>query len=538
MSLPTYTSTVLSSSEEYKGNVQGWKILLDELDRKTRYAETQGKQVYIDRHIARGMMLARDRISFLLDEDSPFLELQAFAGLDLKDEPPCANLIAGIGRVAQIQVMIISHIPTSNAGAWSESMVKKQIRMMQIATENGLPVVALVQSAGVFLPNQFKIFHPGGQLFRDLVNHSLAGNHSCSIVFGSGTAGGAYQPGLSAHTIFVDKQAQVFLGGPPLVEQATGEKISAEELGGAEMHSKISGLSDELAQDEFDAIAKARQWIVSLSIERKTAQKRNVKRYLEPRCDPEELLGIVSTNLKTPFDMHEVIARIVDDSRIMPFKPQYGTNLPCVFAEICGHPIGILGNNNGVIYDAESGKAVQFISVCNTRSIPIIFMHNVTGFMVGSKSERSGLIKHGAQFVGAVVASKVPHISIVCGASYGAGNYAMCGRSYNPRFLFSWANSRCSVMGSQQLSGVLSSIARSSAASKASTVDEDDIKQKEEVFRQQVERDGSVWRTSAAGLDDGVIDPRDTREVLRICLEVVKTQGVEGWKGMSGVSRM
>lgn len=535
MSLAVYASSLLKESAEYKQNQSQWGDLLAVLQEKTLYSRRQGLDVYTKRHIDRGMMLARDRIDLLLDEDSTFLELQPFIGLDLQDEPPCANLIAGIGVVVGRPVMIISHIPTSNAGAWSEYMVKKQVRNMEIATENALPVIALVQSAGVFLPNQFAIFHPGGQIFRDLVNHALAGNQSCSIVFGSGTAGGAYQPALSSHTIFVDKQAQVFLGGPPLVEQATGEKIGAEELGGAEMHSKTSGLSDILASDEFDALQKAREWAMTLGA---AADASPTTHFLPPRHSAEELLGIVSTNLKTPFDMLEVIARIVDDSRMMQYKPLYGINLPCTFAQIHGHSVGIIANNNGVIYESESGKAVQFIAACNQRSIPIIFLHNVTGFMVGSRSERAGLIRHGAQFVGAIVASRVPHISIICGASYGAGNYAMCGRSYRPRFLFSWPNSRCSVMGSQQLSGVLSSIARSSAKSKGLQVDEQDVLKNEATFRDRVERDGSVWRTTAAGLDDGIIDPRDTREVLSTCLALFARQGVRGWTGMHGVSRM
>ena len=309
--------------------------------------------------------------------------------------------------------------------------------------------------------------------------------------------------------------------------------VTAEDLGGAEMHSRISGLSDSLASDEFDAIAKAREWLSSLSLS--TVSPRPC---IAPHYDPEELLGIVSTNLKTPFDIIEVVARIVDDSRFMLFKPTFGKNLACMFAEISGHPVGIIGNNNGILYEPESAKAVHFISMCNQRNVPIIFLHNVTGFMVSQATERGGLIKRGASFVGAIVASRVPHISIVCGASYGAGNYAMNGRSYAPRFLFSWPNSRCSVMGAAQLSGVLSSITRSSAASRGNKVDEAEVARKEEQFRARVEEDGSVWRTSAAGLDDGVIDPRDTREVLSICLDVVTKDGVQGWQGMNGVSRL
>ncbi|BFZ55811.1 hypothetical protein PYCC9005_002852 [Savitreella phatthalungensis] len=532
--LTPLADSCIRDAAAFKSNEQSWSALLKELDQKTSYSRGQGAQIYLDRHVQRGMLLARDRISLLLDEDSPWLELLPFAGLDLPDEPPCANLIAGIGRVSNQIVLVLSHIPTINGGAWSEHMVKKQVRVMEIATENRLPVVALVQSAGVFLPNQFKIFHPGGQIFHDLVNHSLQGLGSCSIVFGSGTAGGAYQPGLSSHAIYVERQAQVFLGGPPLVKMATGEEISSEELGGASMHSKISGVSDELAMTEFDAIAKAREWVTSLALTQVARQKS----FVPPRLSEADLLGLVSTNLKTPFDMLQVIARLVDDSRVALFKPAYGVNLVCASAQIRGHNVAFIANNNGVLYNAESDKAVQFIMACNVRQVPIVFLHNVTGFMVGSKTERSGLIKAGSRHVGAIVASTVPHISIICGASYGAGNYAMCGRSYRPRFLFSWPNSRCSVMGAQQLSGVLSTIARSSAKSKGATVDEEQVLKREEQFRQRVEQDGSVYRTSAALLDDGIIDPRDTREVLGICLDVVTKDGVNGDPGMRGVSRM
>lgn len=527
--------SLVRDSQEFSGNATQWQTLLSELDTKLAYSRGQGQQVYCDRHIRRGMMLSRDRIDLLLDEGSQFVELLPFAGLGLKDEPPCANLIAGIGRVAGQLVMVVSHIPTVNGGAWSEYMVKKQIRVMEIATENHLPVVALVQSAGVFLPNQFKIFHPGGQIFRDLVNHALAGNGSCSIVFGSGTAGGAYQPGLSGHSIFVERQAQVFLGGPPLVKMATGETITAEDLGGAAMHSKISGVSDELATTEFEAIRKAREWVSSLNL---TPSGLASPSYLPPRLSEEDFFGLVSTNIKTPFDMLQVVARLVDDSRVSIFKPAYGANLLCASAAIQGHAVGVIANTNGVLYNAESDKAVQCIMSCNQRNVPIVFLHNVTGFMVGSKTEQSGLIKAGSRHVGAIVASRVPHISIVCGASYGAGNYAMCGRSYKPRFLFSWPNSRCSVMGAQQLSGVLSTIARSSAKSRGKQVDEAQVELREAEFRQRVEDDSNVYRTSAELLDDGVIDPRDTREVLGLCLQVVTKEGVRGHEGMRGVSRM
>ncbi|BFZ62146.1 hypothetical protein YB2330_003228 [Saitoella coloradoensis] len=530
--LPVLGSHYEVSSNQAAENRTRWEALLLGLDEKLEGTAGQGSENYIQRHFQRGMLLARDRIRLLLDADSPFLELLSFAGYELPHGSPAASLVAGIGLVSGVKCLITAHIPTINGGAWNEYTVKKQDRISRIAQENGLPLIALVQSAGVFLPRQFHIFHPGGRLFHDLAVRSSLGTSSCAIVFGSSTAGGAYQPALSDYTIFVEKQAQVFLGGPPLVKMATGEVVSAEDLGGAEMHASVSGLGDGLAADEFEAIAKARTWVSTLKHD-PIARTLPIKSS-EPFYDPEELLGIVSADIRKPFDMHEVVARIVDSSKMEEFKPLYGKNLLTGWARIHGYMVGIIGNVNGVLFSPESKKGAQFIRMCNSTNTPIIFLHNVTGFMVGKSTERGGLIKDGAQFVSAVAVSKVPHIGVICGASYGAGNYAMCGRSYDPRFLFAWPNSRVSVMGPDQLAGVMEQISRSSL----SKISEEERAKRTAELRAKVEQESSAYHTSAHLLDDGIIDPRDTRDVLGMCLEVVAETGIVGAEGFRGVSRM
>ncbi|KAK4894407.1 hypothetical protein LTR27_007291 [Elasticomyces elasticus] len=486
----------------------------------------EGAEKYLSRHQERGQLLARDRISLLLDPDSPFLELCPFAGVGQKDVPPCGNLIAGIGSICGRSCLVVSHIPTQNGGAWSTSTIPKQNRVTEIATENGLPIVALVQSAGVFLPKQFKIFHAGGEIFRELGRRSQLGQQSCAVVFGTATAGGAYHPALSDYSIFVKNQAQVFLGGPPLVRMATGEVVDAEVLGGAETHAKLTGLADQLAVDDLDAIRKAREWVLALPF---PVQNHITKEDpLPPRYPAEDLLYLVDPDIRKPFDMKEVILRLVDDSRFSAFKPGFGTNLMTGFAQIFGHNVGIIANRIPVIHGDEASKGAQFVRQCNQSDTPILFLHNVTGFMVGSKAEHSAIIKKGAQMVSAVSCSKVPAISVILGASYGAGNYAMCGRSFKPRFLFTWPSARCSVMGPDQLAGVMQTLEAQSAKSKGSQVDEAAVQKRVQALRDTVQRDGDCYRTSSYLHDDGVIDPRDTRDVLGMCLEVVKVNEVKG----------
>ena len=539
---PVIESTVDIRQEHFIANRRAWQPLIDKFEAALATACSEGNDASRSRHQIRGQILARDRISLLLDDDSPFLELCLFAGHGMRDSSPCANIIAGIGTVYGRQCMIISHIPTISGGAWTEFTVVKQNRVTEIATENHLPVIGLVQSAGVNLPYQFRVFHKGGQIFRDLAIRSQLNLPSCAVVFGSSTAGGAYHPALSDHTIFVKDQAQVFLGGPPLVKMATGEIVEAEALGGAKIHAEVTGLADQIAIDEFDAIRKVREWVTSLSNNNNPSTS-TTSLPLPPRYPSSDLLSLVSPDIRKPFPMTEVLLRLVDDSRHSPFKPTFGPNLITTFTQIHGHKTGIIANATPVIHADEALKGTQFIRLCNQQSLPIIFLHNVTGFMVGPKAEHQGIIKKGAQFVSAVSVSRVPHISVIIGASYGAGNYAMCGRSYRPRFLFAWPSGRCSVMGPEQLAGVMETVQGRSRANRQGRNEDDEKKkrkQKKEVqdLRDRVEREGECYSTSAVVLDDGIIDPRDTRDVLGMCLEVVKIPPVRGADEHRALARM
>ncbi|CAM1501358.1 Fc.00g105200.m01.CDS01 [Cosmosporella sp. VM-42] len=522
---------------DYPANRSKWETVINEFDQKLKQVSSEGSEASLLKHYERGQLLrkshhhlgggigaeancvlARDRIALLLDEESPFLELGSFAGFEIPGSNCCANLIAGIGLVSGRPCLAMSHIPTQSGGAWNEMTVVKVNRIMEIGMENDLPLISLVQSAGVFLPQQFRVFHKGGQLFRDLAIRSQQGKPSCAVVFGSSTAGGAYHPALSDYTIFVEKQAQVFLGGPPLVKMATGETIEAEELGGANIHGTVTGLADQIALDEFDAIQKAREWVAMLRPPKPSSELLSPS--IPPRYPMDDLFSIVNPDVRKPFDMREVLLRIVDDSRLLNFKPKFGPNLLTAWAHLHGSRIGIVANQTPVIHPNEALKGAQFIRMCNQEGVPIVFLHNVTGFMVGSKAEHAAIIKAGAQLVSAVSCSKVPHISVILGASYGAGNYAMCGRSYRPRFLFTWPTGRCSVMGPDQLAGVMETIkAKSKSAGERSP---EEAKAQAEKMRKQAQRDAECYSTSSMLIDDGVIDPRDTRDVIGMCLGVVK----------------
>ncbi|KAJ4524879.1 hypothetical protein HRR83_000517 [Exophiala dermatitidis] len=534
---PAIESKPNSLDAQSKANRDAWAPVLEQYEKNLQATTSEGTEISLKRHQARGQLLARDRISLLLDPDTPFLELCSFAGFGLKDSSPCASLIAGIGSVCGRLCLIRSHVPSQSGGAWNEYTVLKQNRVTEIANENNLPIIALIQSAGVFLPQQFKVFHKGGQLFRDLALRSRNGKPTCSVVFGSSTAGGAYDPALSDYTIFVKDQAQVFLGGPPLVKMATGEVIDAESLGGASIHGSVTGLADQIAMDEFDAVRKARDWVLTLD-DSTLPLPRQISPPLSPRYPAEEILSLVNPDIRKPFDMREVLLRIVDDSRLLFFKPEYGRNLLTAFTRIQGIPTAIIANQTPVIHADEASKGAQFIRLCNQQRTPIVFLHNVTGFMVGSKAEHSAIIKKGAQFVSAVSCSTVPHISVILGASYGAGNYAMCGRAYRPRFLFTWPIGRCSVMGPDQLSGVMRTVETNSAKAKGVKLDPKDIDARVNKFRDGVQRDSECYRTSSVLLDDGIIDPRDTRDVLGMCLEIVNNAPIEGAEAHRALARM
>ncbi|KAI9251812.1 carboxyl transferase [Phascolomyces articulosus] len=531
-------TTVVTTTAEFKQNKEEWEGLLSDLNERLEEATNEGKPKHIALHRKRGQLPARERIQLLLDEDSPFLELCALAGYGQEDMTVGGSIVAGIGLVSGVLCIVSATVPTLFGGAMNEASVLKSGRIHQIAMENRLPTITLTQSAGANLQQQFRVFHRGGAGFRNQALQSKAQIPSCCVVFGSSTAGGAYQPGMSDYVIMVRKQAQVYLGGPPLVQMATGEITDSESLGGADMHSRVSGVSDQLANDEYDAIRKAREWMANLNWDTKgqLPLRHLTGQYEEPHYDPEELLGIVSANIRLPFDATEVILRLVDGSRFTTFKPNYGGNLVCGWGFIQGIPVGIIANNN-VIFTQEANKATQFIQLCNIKNTPLIYLQNITGFMVGKQYEEEGIIKAGSRFINAVSNSEVPAITIVMGASYGAGNYAMSGRAYNPRFLFSWPNSRCSVMGSEQLAGVLDIVMRQGAKRAGVKIDEELAEQRKQLFQLSVEAESDVYYTSARLLDDGIIDPRNTRTVLGYCLNAIYSNKVQGGN-IYGVSRM
>ncbi|WP_235834837.1 acyl-CoA carboxylase subunit beta [Actinomadura logoneensis] len=507
---------------------------LAELDAEHAKALAGGGDKYVQRHRGRGKLLARERIELLLDPDSPFLELSPLAAWG-SDFPVGASVVTGIGVVEGVECLIVANDPTVRGGASNPWTVKKSFRASDIALENRLPVINLVESGGADLPTQKEIFIPGGRMFRDLTRLSAAGIPTIALVFGNSTAGGAYIPGMCDYTVMVKERAKVFLGGPPLVKMATGEESDDESLGGAEMHARTSGLADYMAVDEHDALRLGRRIVRRLN-HRKLGPGPSAP-VREPLYDPEELAGIVPEDLKVPFDPREVIARIVDGSEFDEFKPLYGTSLVTGWARLHGYPIGILANAQGVLFGAEAQKAAQFIQLANQADTPLLFLHNTTGYMVGAEYEQAGIIKHGALMINAVANSKVPHLTVVMGASYGAGNYGMCGRAYDPRFLFTWPSAKSAVMGPQQLAGVLSIVARAAAEARGQVYDEEQDRAMRELVETQIEAESLPFFLSGRLYDDGVIDPRDTRTVLGLCLSVVHNAPVRGADGF-GVFRM
>jgi acetyl-CoA carboxylase carboxyltransferase component len=528
------TTRLDSRSEQYTAYRRDMLDKLDALAAEHAKALAGGGEKYVDRHRKRGKLLARERIELLLDPDSPFLELSPLAAWGT-EYPVGAALIAGIGVIEDTECVITASDPTVRGGSSNPWTLRKALRANEIARINSLPVVNLVESAGADLPSQKDVFIPGGALFRDLTRLSAAGIPSIAVVFGNSTAGGAYIPGMSDHVVMVKERAKVFLGGPPLVKMATGEESDDESLGGAEMHARVSGLADYFAVDEPDALRTARRIVRRLNWRKQGPPPADLA--LEPKYDEDELLGIVPGDLKAPFDPREVIARIVDGSDFDEFKPMYGPSLATGWASVHGYPVGILANARGVLFSEESQKATQFIQLANQRDIPLVFLHNTTGYMVGREYEQGGIIKHGATMINAVSNSKVPHISILMGASYGAGHYGMCGRAFEPRFLFVWPSAKSAVMGPQQLAGVLSIVSRQSAAAAGRPFDEEGDAAMRAMVEQQIESESLPAFLSGRVYDDGVIDPRDTRTVLGLSLSAVHNAPVEGARGY-GVYRM
>jgi acetyl-CoA carboxylase carboxyltransferase component len=507
---------------------------LAEIDTEHAKALAGGGEKYTERHKKRGKLLARERIELLLDPDSPFLELCPLAAWG-SDFPVGASTVVGIGVVEGVECLIVANDPTVRGGTSNPWTLRKGFRANDIARQNRLPVISLVESGGADLPTQKEVFIPGGRMFRDLTQLSAAGIPTIALVFGNSTAGGAYIPGMSDHVVMIKERSKVFLAGPPLVKMATGEESDDETLGGAEMHARKSGLADYFAVDEQDAIRIGRSIVKRLNWKKQGPAPR--AEVIEPLEDPEELLGIVPADLKIPFDPREVIARIVDGSDFDEFKPMYGSSLVTGWAELHGYSVGILANARGVLFSEESQKATQFIQLANRSNTPLLFLHNTTGYMVGKEYEEGGMIKHGSMMINAVSNSTVPHISILLGASYGAGHYGMCGRAFDPRFLFAWPSSKSAVMGGAQLAGVISIVSRASAEARGQAFDEEADAGMRAMIENQIEAESVPMFLSGRLYDDGVIDPRDTRTVVGMCLSAMANAPIEGAENF-GVFRM
>jgi acyl-CoA carboxylase subunit beta len=521
------------SADHARRNREANLGLLAEIDEALATARAGGGPAKVERHRGRGKLLVRERLALLLDRDSPFLEIQPLIGHG-SDFHPGGSTVSGIGRVSGVECYVGGPDPTIKGGASNPHSVAKALRGLAIARENRLPVINLTESAGADLRTQKDIFVPGGRTFHDLTALSKAGIPTISVVFGSSTAGGAYIPGMSDYTVLIRDRSKVFLGGPPLVKMATGEDAEEEQLGGAEMHARTSGLGDYLADDEVDAIRVTRQIVARLG-HRKLGPG-PTEPADPPLHDPEDLLAIASVDLREPFDAREVLARVLDGSRFEEFKPLYGANLVTGWGSLHGFPIGILANN-GVLFSQEAEKGAQFIQLANRMGVPLLFCQNITGFMVGTSYEQGGIIKDGAKLINAVTNSEVPHLTLMMGASYGAGNYGMCGRAYDPRFLFAWPNHHIAVMGPQQLAGVLSIVARAAAENRGESFDDAQDAAIRQMVETQIEAESNALFSTGQGWDDGVIDPRDTRDVLGLALSAVHGNEVAGATGY-GVFRM
>jgi len=515
-------------------NSEAMLAKLAEIAAEQAKAIAGGGPKYTDRHRSRGKLLVRERIELLLDPDTPFLELSPLAAWGTEFAVG-GSVVTGIGVVEGTECLISASDPTVRGGTSNPWTVRKTFRAHDIALANRLPVISLIESGGADLPTQKEIFIPGGRTFRDLTRLSAAGIPTITLVFGNSTAGGAYVPGMSDHVVMISGRSKVFLGGPPLVKMATGEESDEESLGGAQMHARTSGLADYLAADEHDAIRIGRRIVARLNWRKQGPGPTAAP--VPPLYDPEQLIGIVPPDLRIPFDPREVIARVVDGSDFDEFKPAYGTSLVTGWANVHGYPVGVLANAQGVLFSAESQKAAQFIQLANQVDTPLIFLHNTTGYMVGARYEQAGIIKHGAMMINAVSNSAVPHISILLGASYGAGHYGMCGRAYDPRFLFAWPSAKSAVMGPAQLAGVLSIVSRAAAQAAGRPFDEDADASMRAMVEAQIEAESLPMFLSGRIYDDGIIDPRDTRTVLGLCLSVIHGAPVRGATGY-GVFRM
>ena len=531
--MPALKSHVDLRDETYGANRAAQLALLAELDIQLELAIAGGGERYQQRHRERGRLLARERIELLLDPDSPFLELSSLAAWGTEFTVG-ASVVTGVGVVSGVECIIIAHDPTVRGGAMNPYSLRKGLRALEIARANRLPVMNLVESGGADLPSQADLFVPGGRTFHELTELSANAVPTVALVFGNSTAGGAYVPGMCDYAVLVDRQAKVFLGGPPLVKMATGEEADDESLGGANMHSRTSGLSDYFAVDEYDAIRIGRDIMARVNW-RKQGPPPGLA--AEPRYDPDEILGIVSADVKMPFDPREILARVVDDSDFDEYKPLYGTSLVTGWARVHGYPVGVLANHRGVLFSEESQKAAEFILLANQTDTPLVFLQNTTGYMVGARYEQGGILKDGAKMINAVTNSAVPHLTITMASSFGAGNYGMSGRAFDPRFVFAWPGAKLAVMGAAQLAGVLSIVGRASATAAGRTFDEEADRVRTAAIEAQIEAESHAFFVTARLYDDGIIDPRDTRTVLGLTLSAVHSGPVAGRRGF-GVFRM
>ena len=543
--MPQLKSKLDTASPAFTANAAQMRSLVDELHANTAKVAQGGGTEANAKHTARGKLLPRDRVKALLDQGAPFLEFSPLAAWgvygksDGKDGPgdaPAAGVITGIGRVSGQEVVIVANDATVKGGTYYPLTVKKHLRAQEIAAQNNLPCIYLVDSGGAFLPLQDEVFPDKehfGRIFFNQANLSAQGIAQIACVMGSCTAGGAYVPAMCDESIIVKNQGTIFLGGPPLVKAATGEVVTAEELGGGDVHSRTSGVTDHLAENDKHALGIAREIVSHLN--RKKVTPVAMRAIEEPKYAAEELYGIIPKDPRQPFDIREVIARIVDGSDFHEFKTLYGSTLVCGFAHIWGHPVGIVANN-GILFSESALKGAHFIELCNQRGIPLVFLQNITGFMVGKKYETGGIAKDGAKMVTAVSCAKVPKFTVLIGGSFGAGNYGMCGRAFNPRFVWTWPNARISVMGGEQAASVLATVKRDGIELKGGKWSAEEEEQFKAPIRDQYERQGHPYYATARLWDDGVIDPAQTRTVLGLGLAAAMNAPIE--KTDYGVFRM
>ncbi len=535
--MPVIESQIDPRSPEFQANAAQLRGVVEDLQQQLAHTALGGGEKARNKHTERGKLLPRERIRGLLDAGSPFLEFSPLAAHGMyEDQAPCAGLIAGIGRVHGIEVVVLANDATVKGGTYFPITVKKHLRAQEIALENHLPCVYLVDSGGAFLPLQDEVFPDKehfGRIFYNQARMSALNIPQIAVVMGSCTAGGAYVPAMSDETVIVKEQGTIFLGGPPLVKAATGEVVDAESLGGAEVHTTMSGVADHFAENDAHALAIARDIVANLN-RRKTLGVA-IREPQEPRYPAEDIYGLVPADTRRPFDIREVIARVVDGSELQEFKARYGKTLICGFSHIYGYPVGIVANN-GILFAESALKGAHFIELCNQRDIPLVFLQNITGFMVGKKYEQAGIAKDGAKMVTAVACSHVPKFTVIIGGSFGAGNYAMCGRGYQPRFLWMWPNARISVMGGEQAASVLATVRRDGLEAAGKTWSKDEEEAFKTPIRSQYERQGHPYYATARLWDDGVIDPVDTRRVLGLAISAALNAPIQ--KQRFGVFRM